>query len=66
MFLQAVELIIAASPVQPRRSSRWGQSVGRSRKLSNWPHRALWNSWFTLGLSVLILPVCSMSERIWR
>lgn len=63
-FLQAVAEMMAASPVQPRRSSRWGQSVGMSRKLSNCPHMALRNSWLTRLSAVSMEPVGSMSERM--
>src|SRR5215218_3514682 len=34
---EAVRVKIWASPIQPRRSSRCGQSVGTLRKLPRWP-----------------------------
>ncbi len=46
-----------ASPVQPRRSSRCGQSVGTSRKLPFWPQRMLCWSWFSSGFEVSKRPV---------
>ena len=52
MLKQAVPQKAWASPVQPMRSSRWGQSVGTSTKLPLWPHRALSASRFTFSLLV--------------
>ncbi len=40
------------SPVQPRRSSRAGVSVGTERKLPRWPQVMLWCSWLSIGTSV--------------
>ncbi len=41
MLKVAVPTKICASPVQPARSSRCGQSVGMLRKLPRWPQRML-------------------------
>ena len=62
MTKQAVELNTWASPVQPMRSSRWGQSVGTSTKLSFWLHLALRIKRFTFSLPVSKKPISSRSE----
>ena len=51
-----------ASPVQPRRSFRWGQSVGMSRKLDFNPHRVFSYRRFSFSWFVFIKPVLSISE----
>ncbi len=53
-----------ASPVQPMRSSRCGQSVGTSRKLPFCPHTMLCCSWLIAVFDVSKLPVGVMSEWI--
>ena len=62
MLKLAVGQKTSASPVQPMRSSRWGQSVGVSRKLPIWPQKALWISWLTLALEVSTWPMTARSE----
>ena len=49
-------------PVQPRRSSRCGQSVGISTKFPFWPHMMLCWSWLRSGSEHSKLPVGVMSE----
>jgi hypothetical protein len=62
MLKLAVREKTCASPVQPSRSSRCGQSVGTSRKLPFWPQRMLRCSWLSSGFDVSKLPVTAMSE----
>ncbi len=45
------------SPVQPTRSSRWGQSVGRSTKLSRMLHTTFECSWFRPACELSNVPV---------
>src|SRR5579862_1330212 len=44
MLYDAARQKTSASPVQPRRSSRWGQSVGTPTKFERWPQRMLLQS----------------------
>src|ERR671932_210126 len=46
---QAVRTKTCASPIQPKRSSRCGQSVGTLKKLPRWPQTMLLCNWFTIG-----------------
>ena len=62
MLKLAVREKTCASPVQPRRSSRCGQSVGTSRKLPFCPQRMLCWSWLSSGFEVSNVPVTAMSE----
>ena len=59
---QAVGANTAMSPVQPMRSSRWGQSVGMSTRLDLALQVILLWSWLTISLEQAKLPVCSRSE----
>ena len=59
---QAVRANTAMSPVQPMRSSRWGQSVGMSTKLERPPQRMFcWSRLMRLSEEVK-LPVDARSE----
>src|SRR5205085_9641951 len=49
----AVRQKTSASPIQPKLSSRCGQSVGTLRTLPRCPHRILLHSSFTVGFAVL-------------
>jgi hypothetical protein len=62
MLKAAVREKTWASPVQPSRSSRCGQSVGTSRKLPFCPQRMLCWSWSSIGFDVVSRPVTAMSE----
>ena len=62
MLNAAVGANTCASPVQPMRSSRCGQSVGTSRKFPFWPQTMLLWSWLTSGFDVTISPAFDMSE----
>ncbi len=62
MLKEAVRTKTWASPVQPRRSSRCGQSVGRSTKLPRWLQVMLLWSWFRSPSEQAKLPVSGMSE----
>src|ERR1700761_2570278 len=58
----AVRENTCASPVQPKRSSRCGQSVGTSKKLPFCPHWILCCSWLIIGFDDVKLPVGVISE----
>ena len=60
--MQAVAQKTCASPVQPSRSSRWGQSVGTSKKLPFWPQTEFKNSRLTSGEEVSMVPIRSSRE----
>src|SRR5690242_12607050 len=62
MLNAAVGANTCASPVQPRRSSRCGQSVGTSTKLPRCPHTMFCCSLFTSALLDSNVPVGVMSE----
>ncbi len=59
---QAVGANTAMSPVQPMRSSRWGQSVGMSTKLDLAPQRMLDWSWQSISLEQAKPPLSATSE----
>jgi hypothetical protein len=59
---QAVRANTWASPSQPSRSSRCGQSVGTLMKLPRWPQSMLRNSWFSQSAELSKDPVAGMSE----
>ncbi len=52
---EAVRQNTSASPIQPSRSSRCGQSVGTLRKFPRCPHRMLLHNWFTVSFAGLEL-----------
>ena len=54
----------SASPVQPRRSSRCGQSVGMLMKLLRWPQMATLYIFDTISSLVASLPMMSPAELI--
>ncbi len=56
MLKAAASQKIWASPVQPMRSSRCGQSVGTPRKLPRWLHRVLRTIAWISGLSIRAAP----------
>ena len=56
----------SASPVQPMRSSRWGQSVGTSTKLPFWPHSVFRTRRFTSSFPVSSQPFLGRSEYMAR
>ena len=60
---QAVGANTAMSPVQPMRSSRWGQSVGISMKLERAPHWMLDCSWLSILSEHSKLPICRTSDQ---
>src|SRR6201991_1818252 len=62
MLYDAVRENTCASPVQPRRSSRCGQSVGTSRKLPFCPNWMLCCNWLIIGLDEVNVPVGFISE----
>jgi hypothetical protein len=61
MLKAAASQKIWASPVQPMRSSRCGQSVGMPTKLPRWLHRVLRQIAWTIGLSMRATPVRAAS-----
>jgi hypothetical protein len=52
-----------ASPVQPSRSSRCGQSVGTPKKFERWLHRLLRHNCWITGLAMRRWPVSARFEE---
>ena len=62
--VDAVAANACASPVQPRRSSRCGQSVGNETKLSRCDHMTLLWNWSSCGLELRKLDRTRCAELI--
>src|SRR5476649_2120986 len=58
----AVGAKTCASPIQPMRSSRCGQSVGTLKKFPRWPHVMLEKSWLRSLSDDSHVPVAGVSE----